>query len=449
MGYVERAEKLKEEPKTTITTKSVQDGYGPSAPTITIATIASIAAVVMVSIPLLLIVGHALPLLDEFFNGMKPLAKILGLCAGIALIVLLCLVVWYVYGRFKVDIKRRNIEARLFHVDQHGNYAAYFSETAKMFVVPKQSTTIQPVPATYAPHLHVVNSSEPLKTVEAAPAINVARPQVAELAQRIERNSLQLCLGKSLTDGGYLISELAETHVKIIGGTRMGKSCEAGAILEQVQMTHDPERLRFALLDLEYKTSRLFEKSEHLAILPMGRSEIACHGKDIDDASIHLFYLAQELERRDRLSYQELEKLPHILIYIEEFLSLKKQLKSKDRKICQQFLTDFNTLMTRGLKLGMHIMVCAQVDYADDDLKDSMAQFLGLNMAFGVKPEAARAAGFISSELLSKNYAHRTPGQFVVEMVGGSDLGIAPDYDVKAKLKALSEHQRYPGAGIA
>lgn len=439
-----------EQPKTTITTKSVQDGYHP-APTITITTIATIAAIVMVSIPLLLIVGHALPLLDEFFNGIKPLAKILGLCAGIALIILLFLVVWYVYGRFKVDIKRRNIEARLFHVDPHGNYAAYFQETSKMFIVPKQSTTIQPVPQSYAPHIHVVNSSDAAKTVEAAlPSLNVARPQVSELAQRIERNSLSLCLGKSLTDGRYLIAELTGTHFKIIGATQMGKSCEAGGILNQIEMTHDPQRLCFALLDLEYKTSRLFEKSSHLAVLSPGRGrEIPCHAKGIEEVPVYLRHLVEELERRDRIaSYQEVEELPHIIIYLEEFLDLKKQLRIRDKKLCNQFLTDFGTLATRGLKLGLHLMPCAQVDYADDDLKDSMAQFLGLNMAFGVKPEAARAAGFISSELLSKNYAHRTPGQFVVEMVGGSDLGIAPDYDVKAKLKALPEHQRYPSAGI-
>jgi hypothetical protein len=98
--------------------------------------------------------------------------------------------------------------------------------------------------------------------------------------------------------------------------------------------------------------------------------------------------------------------------------------------------------MTRGIKLGLQIMICAQVDYADEELKDSMAQFLGLNMSFGVKPEAARAAGFCSSELIAQNYANRNPGQFVLEMLGGSDLGIAPDYDVRAKLKALSETPR-------
>jgi len=64
---------------------------------------------------------------------------------------------------------------------------------------------------------------------------------------------------------------------------------------------------------------------------------------------------------------------------------------------------------------------------------------LGLNMSFSVIPTAARAAGFISSELLAQNYATREKGQFVLEMSGCCDLAVAPDYDVKAKLKSLSE----------
>ncbi len=159
-------------------------------------------------------------------------------------------------------------------------------------------------------------------------------------------------------------------------------------------MTHDPEKLCFALLDMEYRTSQLFEKSKHVAVLNLGLGrEIHCHAKSIEDVPMYLHYLVQELECRNRLSYHELEKLPHILIYLEEFLDLKKRLKIGDKKVYVQFLTDFNTLATRGLKLGLHLMLCAQVDYADEDLKDCMAQFVGINMAFGVKPLAAMAAG--------------------------------------------------------
>lgn len=433
-------------PVTTVTRKVVGEEV-PEHP-MTLANIAIVALIVCIGVPLMLVIGHALPLLDCFFQGMKPLMGYLGFGTGIAILVLIGLSLWYVHDWFRVDIKKRVIEARKFKVDpMSGNYDAYF-DTNKMFAIPKPGVMVPPVPQTYAPQLHFINRASAKKDDELAEVSLLGqgsqRPSAEELASKIERNSLQIGLGRSLTTPeNLLIADLADAHLKIIGSSRMGKSCEAGAIMAQVERTHDPERLQFALLDLEYKTSRLFEKSHHLAVLDIGRgNQGLMHAKSIDEVPTYLHYLVQELERRDRIaSYQDVEKLPHILIYLEEFLDLKKRLKLQGGKVCAQFLTDFNTLATRGLKLGLHIMACAQVDYADDDLKDAMAQFIGVNIAFGVKPSAAMAAGFINSDLLSQNYANRQAGQFVVEMIGTSDIGIAPDYDVKAKLKALHETQ--------
>lgn len=425
---------MEEEPKTTITTKSVQDGY-PAPPTIT--TVLILAVIVMLGLPVLLIVGHALPVLDDFFAGLRPLAIWLGRATGVALIILLFRGIWYLHNLFRVDIKRRNIEARRFNPNEHGILPAYF-DTREMFVIPK-STVVKPVPTHYAPEIHISGASN-VKEIEAsAPKLdfNIAKPQVSELAAKIERNSLQVCLGRSLTNGEYLIADLEGKHIKIIGASQTGKSCQAVAIHEQLQQTHDPDKLRFAILDREYKPSRLLEHSEHVAVVS-GRP---CIARNIDEVPIYLGYLVDELERRDRLSYQELVLLPRILIYIEEFLDLKKRLKLADRKICNKFLVDFNTLATRGLKLGLHLMICAQVDYADDDLKDAMAQFNGIYMSFSVIPTAARAAGFTSTELLNQNFASKTPGQFVLEMAGCCDLAVAPDYDVKAKLEALGQAQ--------
>ena len=81
-------------------------------------------------------------------------------------------------------------------------------------------------------------------------------------------------------------------------------------------------------------------------------------------------------------------------------------------------------------------MCCAQVDYADEDLK-AFANNFGLNISFSVRPEAARAAGFMNYPLLAKNWTAKIPGQFVVEGTGCNDLCVAPDYDVKAMLKEL------------
>jgi hypothetical protein len=268
------------------------------------------------------------------------------------------------------------------------------------------------------------------------------KPTVEEMAGLIEFNSLDVALGRSLATSENLISSIEESHLKIIGGSRMGKSCGAGGILRQVELTHDPRKLSFALLDLEYKTSRLFENSNHLITMG-GNRDRAMHAKTIEEVPQYLRFLTQELERRDRMTLDQVAQRPHVLIYLEEFLNLKRQLQNNfEKKLYQQFLTDFNTIATRGLKLGLHLMVCAQVDYADKDLRDSIAQFMGLNMAYGVKPEAARAAGFVNHELLQQNYANRQRGQFVIESFSGADIGAAPDFDVKAKIKELESSKR-------
>lgn len=438
-------EKESKPPITTVTRKFVGEDEQEKPPSAIIRAVI-IVVTLTISTPTMLMIGHALPLLDSFFKGMSPLVGYMGFAVGIAFIVLVGLSVWYVFARFRVDIKRRIIEACKFQVDPlSGNYDAYFDES-KRFLVPNPGVTVTPVPQTFAPQLHFINKGTVGKSDEKTiPALleqgNIEKPSVEELARKVERNSLTLCLGRSLTTGKDLTTELNGTHLKIIGGTQMGKSCMAGSILAQIEKTHDPDVLCFALLDMEYKTSRLFEKSSHLARVTTGQGrEVKLHAKTIEEVPIHLHYIVEELERRNRLgSYQDVEKLPHILIYIEEFLDLKKRLKSQGGKVCNQFLADFSTIATRGLKLGLHIMACAQVDYADDDLKDAMNQFIGLNLAFGVRPQAAMAAGFINSDLLSQNFASKTRGQFVLETLGYADLGIAPDYDVKEKIKALHQ----------
>jgi hypothetical protein len=95
-----------------------------------------------------------------------------------------------------------------------------------------------------------------------------------------------------------------------------------------------------------------------------------------------------------------------------------------------------NEIAVRGLKVHIHLMIAAQVDYADPDLQAFSNNF-GLNISFSVRPEAARAAGFLCHELLAENYRHKIPGQAVVEGTGCTDLVAVPDFDVKAKLKEL------------
>jgi hypothetical protein len=323
-----------------------------------------------------------------------------------------------------------------------GNYEAVFDQEAKRFIQAIPGNFQQPVYQTYSPHyapmFEYKDSSQrllPEPTEQEANSASLA-PTIEEVITSLPRNGLQLSLGRSLMSGELLSIGLPDSHIKLIGATRKGKSSLAGGLLEQVQRTHDPHTLQFALLDLEYKTSRLFERSPHVAYMQAGRrGKAPAIARDAPEVALWLKWLYQDMEMRYRMSSQQLTQLPYILVYIEEFLGLRRHLKQSPA--LGEAINHFTLLATQGLKAKMSLMVCAQVDYASEELRDAMAQFVGTNVAFSVKPDAARAAGFISSELLNRNYAQKIPGQYVVEATGFTDLGVSPRFDVRQKLHEL------------
>jgi len=291
------------------------------------------------------------------------------------------------------------------------------------------------------PALHSMHYSVKTENVGGEPPAlspgDTAKPKIEDLVKLVERNSFEIPMGESLLDNGPVITSIEDVHIRIIGSSRKGKSCLAAAIIDIATQTHDPNVLMVALLDLENKTSRLFEHLDHVAVLDTGHQRIELHARNPRQVAEHLHLIRNEMDRRYSLSEAEQGKLPHILVYIEEFLSLKKH-RDLDPKTRVVLMDDLNELAIRALKVGIHLMACAQVDYADEDLKPFNNNF-GLNVSFAVRPEAARAAGFVCSDLLSANWESKVPGECVVEGTGCTDLVDAPDYDVKAKLKALSQ----------
>ncbi len=330
-----------------------------------------------------------------------------------------------------------------FSPDMTGNFDAVFDQAQKRFIQALPGNMQELVPQTYAPHLSYAyeykDSSQrmlPEPQEQGMPFQANLAPTIEEVITTLPRNGLQLSLGRSLTSGELLQVELPDNHVKLLGASRKGKSSLAGGLLEQIQRTHDPNTLQFALLDLEYKTSRLFERSPHVAYVQAGRrGKVPAIARSAEEVAIWLKWMYQEMERRYKMTSQQLAGLPYILVYIEEFLDLRRRLKGSPA--FSEAIDNFTSLATRGLKVRLSLMVCAQVDYSSEELRDAMAQFVGINCSFAVKPDAARAAGMISNDLLNKNYAAKIPGQYVVEATGFTDLGVSPQYDVRQKLQEL------------
>lgn len=321
--------------------------------------------------------------------------------------------------------------------DEQGNAARWDPFTRQ--VIQLQGNMRQ-YPALSSLHYSVKQDGGKGELAPALPPGGIVKPTIEEMVSQIERNSYEVGLGRSLESHDIIKSQLRDAHLKLIGGTRMGKSCEAAAILQQLSETHDRHHLLFALLDLENKTSRLFADDPHVMVVDTGYKKVKMHARTIEQVAHYLIMLHEMMNWRYTLTDAQLAVLPAVLAYLEEFLYWKRQLAnfvSKD--VREQALMAFSGIATRGLKVKVHLMACAQVDYRDDELVEAMAQFIGVNVAFSVKPSAAQAAGFVSSDLLRRNYEARTPGQFVIEQVGGADIGMAPDFDVRAKLAALEQ----------
>lgn len=265
-------------------------------------------------------------------------------------------------------------------------------------------------------------------------------PSQDRLMEELEPNSLTVSPGVRASNGAIVKVNITEIpHLKVIGSSGFGKSCLAAAILDQAMTLNDPDVLQVALLDLEHKTSRLFEHREGIAELTVGRRRVSMVATDVDEVVEHLGYLKKELDRRTRLGEDELAAEPVLLMYVEEMLAL--QYEVDDKKALDRMLADLSILAVRGRKYGMFLLCCTQTDYSTDELRVARKQFR-FRAAAGVDMTAAKAAGFMNTELIKQNFQAGQPGQFVVEFPSFSDLVLAPRYDWKKQLQVQGSVSR-------
>lgn len=282
---------------------------------------------------------------------------------------------------------------------------------------------------------------------------SVPRYTVEEIASHIQPNSYTLYIGRSLTlpNNPALSINFYRRHLKVIGASQKGKSSMAAALLDIILRTHDEQHILVALLDKENRTSRLFENDPHIAQVrfPDGHIE-QLHARSNEQVLSHLDLLVQILDARIAMSVSQVAAQPLIVIYLEEFLMLKKELKQRAARFTgkakeqaqaeyEQFVFCVNKLAGLGLKYGLQLLICAQVDYRDDDLYEAFANITA-GFCFCVKATAAASAGFLQAELLNQNAKSNTVGQCVAETPDGHDLVLAPEYDLEAKLRGLEKN---------
>lgn len=335
-------------------------------------------------------------------------------------------------GRYQLE---QHIALTRMAADEQGNYPVYMPPAP-----------VQIAPMLFAPG-NSLHGAPRLAAREGQPAIaapselaspDIKQPSMRSLLSHLEENALQVCAGVRADTGEPVILSIPDAvHFKLIGSSGFGKSCLAAALLEQAIRTNTPDVLRIALLDLEHKTSKLFEDAPHVLELTQGRRHIPLVATSADEVALQLGLLKLELDRRARLSETALQDEPLLLIYVEEMLSLQYEVAPE---LLAKMLADLAILAVRARKYRMFLLACSQTDYSTPELRTAQKQFRS-RMAFAIDTTAARAAGFMSTELIKWSFTHSAKGSglYVLETPGLAALMLAPVYDVRQKVLA---HER-------
>ena len=298
--------------------------------------------------------------------------------------------------------------------------------------------------------LPVFTINEIFSEEEQDDAPGMERITIEQAVAHTTPNSYKVFVGRSLTDeiGRARQIDFRGKHLKFIGASQRGKSSEVGALLTQIIATHTPDHVQIAPLDLEDRTGRLFADSPHIKRIRVDGKEVRLHATNVDQVLEYLTYITKFMDVRYKLPQSELERQPILLVYIEEFLRLRRMLKSriasaspgpareKAQRDYSRLLECIDALTARGLKARIQLWLCAQVDYADPDLRDALANVVE-GFSFCVKPTAARAAGFTRADYLARNHAQKRVGQAVIETTDLTDIIAAVEFPLAARLREL------------
>ncbi len=324
-----------------------------------------------------------------------------------------------------LDAKTKRLEETLPFDDQGNLFAHKYGYIAGQYREHPALTNYH-----NAPRIHAVREVQEQQQAALPP---VQQPSQDWILSQLPASQLVVSPGVRRSNGELVRVKIEEVpHIKIIGAPGFGKSCLAGSFLDQLTQLNQPDKLQLALLDIEHKTSRLYEHLPHIYEPRIGKRRVPLVGTNAEEVAEHLRFLAKsELAWRGSLPEDELDRLPVVLAYIEEMYAL--QLEDIPPELMKRMVADVNILAARGRKYRVFLLAAMQTDYATEDMRNVQKMFR-LRNAAAIDTSAARAAGFMNTELIKENFKNGQFGQFVTEFPGFSDIVYAPAYDVKRLL---------------
>lgn len=280
------------------------------------------------------------------------------------------------------------------------------------------------------------NAHQFIEASEVSTPMQLAGPferiSIAECAASVEPNSLKVCVGTIADTGEKAIISFKKSHFKFIGASQKGKSSLVASFLDAVSQTHTPDVVQFSILDMEDMTGNLFTYLPHVRM----------HARTKEDVVVALRECVAIMEERYTHTVKEIAHMPILLIYVEEFLDLKNQLKAFNPEAYKEVSAHITTLALRGLKARCQLLLCAQADYRDKsgDLAGAMSSIPN-GFSVCLKPDASRAAGFTDTALLNRNYQENKVGVFVAQTPTLKAIVIGPDCDLEKRLVELEQEE--------
>jgi hypothetical protein len=164
----------------------------------------------------------------------------------------------------------------------------------------------------------------------------IERLTLRQICEHVERNRYKIFIGRSLTSSTHHAVQISfyKQHFRFMGASQRGKSSMVGAFLEIVTQTHDPAHVKVILLDKENLTSNLFAHLPHVyAIRRSDGSRAKLHATDNASVLVGLKDAVCIMEHRySQMTLAQVLEQPIILVYVEEFLSLKNYFKTQAAK---------------------------------------------------------------------------------------------------------------------
>lgn len=173
---------------------------------------------------------------------------------------------------------------------------------------------------------------------------------------RKTKMKIPVVLGYDIVHRPFLADLAKLPHILYGGATGMGKSVALRNLLLSAIWKNPSQKVNIVILDIGANDLDMFEGIQHLSH-PIVKDEIT--GVYVAGE------IVKEMERRIKLTVDELNELPAIIFVIDEIASL---LRNINKELFQKFSNDMTNLLRRGRHAKIHVVIGTQ-DPTKENLK--------------------------------------------------------------------------------